>query len=451
MKRVSSSAVAWQVGVLAALLAAVLIAIALTTPWHPLGATMPVPPSPVDPALDFTSAQIAREEAFHAALRPWSYASMGVGILVPLLLGLTPAGAWLIETLARPLGGGWWWRVLAGVVALTLVGRLVSLPLGARAEVVLRRYGLSTQTWGGWVTDAAKQWALTAGLLLVVASILYAVVRAAPTWWWVWLSGGAAVLVCLLSFAYPVLIEPVFNTFRPMEPGPLRTSLLDLARRDGVPVRDVLVADASRRTTSLNAYVSGFGSTRRIVVYDTLLREAPPRQVEMIVAHELGHAKRQDVVTGTLVGALGAGAAVPLLALALGWAPLLRRAGIDAGIDAGVDVVTRAGAGVAAPRSLALLLAVVTVVGLVVAPVSSLVSRRVEARADIHALDLTADPATFVAMQRNLAVTNLSDLDPPRLLYLWQASHPTAPQRIALARDWARLRAVAVPPPMAGR
>ena len=106
----------------------------------------------------------------------------------------------------------------------------------------------------------------------------------------------------LFSFIFPVLVEPVFNRFTPMPAGDLRDSLLALAKKDGVPVRDVLVADASRRTTALNAYVSGLGPTRRIVVYDTLLNQAPPEQVRAVVAHELGHARNGDVVTGTVIG-----------------------------------------------------------------------------------------------------------------------------------------------------
>lgn len=409
-----------------------LLAIVLTTPWSPLGARVPGGSVPVDPAADFTAAQMAREDAFHAALRPWSYASLAVGLVVPVVLALTPFGARLIGWLARPLGSGWWWQVLAGVVGLTLLGRLLALPLDARAEVVLRRYGLSTQSWGSWLLDAAKSWLLTVALLLVVATVFYAVVRASPRWWWAWMSAGAAVLVVGLSFAYPVLVEPVFNKFTPMEPGPLRTSLVQMAERDGVPVSDVLVADASRRTTALNAYVSGFGSTRRIVVYDTLLRHAPPEQVKLVVAHELGHAKAQDVLHGTLVGALGAAAVVPLLALLLG--PLARRGGASGAGD---------------PRSLVALLALIAVLTFLGGPIQMLVSRHIEARADVHSLDLTHDPSTFVQMQQTLAVTNLSDLDPPWLVYVWFSSHPTGPERLALARDWAKIHGAPVPPPLA--
>ena len=108
-----------------------------------------------------------------------------------------------------------------------------------------------------------------------------------------------------------------------------RTELLALAEESGVPVRDVLVSDASRRTTALNAYVSGFGATRRIVVYDTLLDGLPDGQIESIVAHELGHVVNRDVLTGTLIGALGAAAGTALLGWLLSWTPLLRRAGAD--------------------------------------------------------------------------------------------------------------------------
>ena len=196
-----------------------------------------------------------------------------------------------------------------------------------------------------------------------------------------------------------------------------------MAERDRVPVKDVLVADASRRTTALNAYVSGYGASRRIVVYDTLLRDAPPAEVKLVVAHELGHAKRNDVLYGTALGALGAAAGVCLLYLLMGWAPLLRRAGAESAGD---------------PRSIPLLIAVLAVVGLLSAPVQNLVSRRIEARADEHALELTRDPGTFIQMQRRLAVQNLSDLDPNPFIYVMFSSHPTGPERIAQARDYAR-------------
>ena len=422
---------------LVVLSAALVAAIVLTTPWRPLPAPhagIPIPAVPVAPGADFTAAEIAREDAFHAAVRPPAYAALLAGLGVALALGLTPLGSRLVQALAAPFGGRWVWQILLGGLAVPLIGRLVTLPLSARAEVVLRRYGLSTQTWASWGLDQVKGYALSSALLLGVLFALYALMRLLPGSWWAPAAVGAALLVVLVSFGFPLVVEPVFNRFTPMPPGPMRTSLLDLAARDGVPVQEVLVADASRRTSTLNAYVSGFGSTRRIVVYDNLLTRAAPEEVRLVAAHELGHAARNDVLHGTLVGALGAAAAACLLYLALTSPVLLRRAGVGEGAD---------------PRSLALLLAVVAVLTTLGGPAQLLVSRRIEARADVHALQLTAAPATFAAMQRRLAVDNLADLDPPLPVYVLFSSHPTAPERIALARAWARLAGVPVPGPLA--
>jgi STE24 endopeptidase len=400
-----------------------------TTPWRPL-TSPPAGVASVEPTRDFTPEDIAREDAYHREVRPPAYLGIAVGLLAAAALGFTPLGARLVTAAARPLGGGWVWQVLVGGLAVALVTRLVTLPFDARAELVLRRYGLSTQTWLSWLSDQAKGFGLSTGLLLIVLVGLVALARAMPRWWWVPAAAGAALLVVVVSFAYPLVVEPVFNKFTPMRDGPLRTSLLELARADGVAVDEVLVADASRRTTALNAYVSGFGATKRIVVYDTLLRRADDAEVRSVVAHELGHAERRDVLHGTLLGALGAAAAACFLFVVLTWEPLLRRADVTSAGD---------------PRVLALLLAVVGVVGFATAPAQLLISRRVEARADVHALDLTRDPATFIRMQHRLAVQNLSDVDPPALVYGLFASHPSAPQRMALARTWARSAGVDEP------
>ncbi len=412
---------------LGAALAAVVV---LTTPWQPLSGHAPGGRVVASWARDFTPAQHAREDAYHAAVRPPAYLSLGVGIVVVLLLGFTSYGARLAGALARPLGGGWAWQAVLGSVAVLLVTRVVTLPFDAWAQTVVKHYGLSTQGWGGWADDQLRGLLVAAVPTVLVVLVFYALVHRWPRGWWAPAAAAAALLVVVASFGYPVVVEPVFNRFTSLPAGPLRSSLLTLAREDGVRVSDVLVADASRRTTALNAYVSGFGSTKRIVLYDTLLRSATPQEVRLVVAHELGHAKRQDVLHGTLEGALAAAAGVCLLCVVLSFAGVLRRGGVSSVADA---------------RSVVLVIAVVTVATTVTGPVQNLVSRRVEARADVHALDLTRDPDTFVASERRLAVRNLSDLDPSPVVYGLFATHPSSPERIALARTWARQHAVPVP------
>ncbi|MEV4121175.1 M48 family metalloprotease [Micromonospora sp. NPDC049645] len=410
----------WALLALAGLTVALVVLTALLIPWHR-------PPAPRADQLaalgDLPAEQVAKGREFRAALRPGGYAALAAGLLIALALGLTPLGGRLVELVGRPFGGHWAAQAVLGGLAVVLVADLVTLPFAAWRQSVLTRYGLSTNGWSGWAVDLLKSYAVSAVIGAVALFGFYAVIRLAPRWWWAFGAAGAALLVVLLSFVLPVLVEPVFNRFTPMEQGALRTELMSMAARDGVPVRDVLVADASRRTRAVNAYVSGLGPTRRVVVYDTLLREATPAEVTAVVAHELGHAKDSDVAVGTLTGALGAAAAVVALYLLGSWGPLLRLAGVDS---------------VAQPRAFPLLVALVTVAGLVAAPVQALMSRRVEARADAHALALTDDPESFESMQRRLGSVNLGDPDPPRWEYLYSASHPSTVERMAAARAYAR-------------
>lgn len=407
----------WGVGTLGVLVVVIGVVAVSRVPWA-------VPPAPRADQLAALSSlpgdAVAQGRAFHAALRPGSYGGLLLGLLVALVLGLTPLGARIVGWVG---GGNWAVRAVVGGFVIVAIGELVGLPLAAWQEMVLRRYGLSTQTWSSWTIDLLKGYGIAAVIGAVALLGFFGLAKLMPQWWWAAAAAGAAALTVLFSFVFPVLVAPIFNTFTPMPAGAQRDSLIALADRDGVPVRDVLVADASRRTTALNAYVSGLGPTRRIVVYDTMLRDAPPSEVEAVVAHELGHAKASDVLTGTLLGALGAAAAVIALYLLGGWTWLLRRAGVESIVD---------------PRAIALLLALAALAGLAAAPLNSLVSRRIEARADAHAMVLTDDPSTVEQMVERLATTNLADVDPPRWEYLMFATHPSVVERMAAARAFAR-------------
>lgn len=375
-------------------------------------------------ALDSLPADaVAKGRAFRSALRPGTYGAMVVALGFALVLGLTPLGSRLVEFVGRPFGGHWLGRAVLGGLVIVLIGEIVTLPFAVWRRTVLLEYGLATQSWGAWAVDLLKGYAVGAVLGGIALVGFFTVTRVFPRWWWAVGAVGAAVLMMVLTFVFPVLVEPVFNKFTPMAAGPLRSDLLALAERDGVPVKDVLVADASRRTRAVNAYVSGYGATRRIVVYDTLLSEVSEAEVRSVVAHELSHAKSNDVLTGTLVSALGAAAAVLAVFLLGGVRPLLRRAGVD---------------DIAEPRAIALLLVIGTVGGLLAGPAQGFVSRKVESRADAHALALTGDPATYETMMTRLATVNLSDPDPNPVEQFLTGSHPTAVERIAMARAWAR-------------
>ena len=195
--------------------------------------------------------------------------------------------------------------------------------------------------------------------------------------------------------------------------------LQELSRRAGVPVRTILVSDASRRTRKHNAYVSGLGPTRRLVLFDTLLEDAPREELRGVVAHELGHRRHRHVAAGTLLAMAGIAVAVLVLWGLLSWHGLLAAVGAD---------------GLAGPRVVPLVLLALSLLELGALPLGTWLSRRWERTADRFALELTRDGAALEQMHRRLALANLADLDPPRLLYALLFTHPTPPERIAAAR-----------------
>lgn len=384
--------------------------VVVLTPWHPLPGHVPGGAVRPDATADFTPAEIARETSYHDAIRPWGLTGLVVGLLVPALLGFTSIGARLVDRLRRRR---WIVQVAIATAGMTLVTTAVELPIAAREHVILRRFGLSTQGWAGWWSDVGRGYAVGLVATLVVLLVVMGLARRFPRRWWMGAAAVGALLVVGGSFAYPVAVEPVFNNFTSLPAGELRTEILAMAARDHQPLDDILVADASRRTTAENAHVSGFGASRRLVLDDTLLAKDSPREVLVVAAHELGHAKYDDVLTGTLEGALAVAAAICGLFLLFG------------------DRVARA-------RSVPLLLATYAVAGFAISPVSNLISRHIEARADAHSLELTRDPETFVQAQRKLALSGLEDLRPSGVLYVLFFNHPTTPERIAMARDWER-------------
>ena len=371
---------------------------------------------------DFTPEQYARSRQRKHEIKPVRLLSASLSLVLTCVLGFTRLGSDLIGQLARPFGGNWVAAALLGPVALVLAGTLLGLPTAARAEVVNRRWGLSRRGWPLFWADQAKGAVLGALLLAVAALGWYALIRALPTNWWIVAALAAAFLAFVLSFLLPVLVEPLFNKFSPLPEGALRERLFALAAEAGVPVREILVSDASKRTTVLNAYVSGIGRSRRIVIWDTTLTSIDEDQITFIAAHELGHAARRDVVWGTAVGAVGLVGAVCLIATALHWQALLSAAGVAKIADA---------------RSFALVLALGAVLGGIGAPLYNMYSRRIERRADQFGLDLTRDPATVVECWRGLAVADLADLAPGWIARHWTGTHPPIPDRIAHARSWA--------------
>ncbi|MDP9343601.1 MAG: M48 family metalloprotease [Actinomycetota bacterium] len=364
----------------------------------------------------FSREEIERARAYHRPLYASFAASAALGVGYLAAVTSSAAGRWLaapVDDLSR-------WAFAAAFPALVVVaGAVLRFPLSFwRGYVHEHRWGFSTQSPAGFVSDWAMGLAVSVALTGAAVMAFVELASRFPRTWRLIAAPAAAGLAVVLSFLAPVVFEPMFNRFRPLADEQLAADLRALSRRAGVPVREVLVADASRRTHKENAYVSGLGRTRRVVVYDTLLARGSPQEVRLVVAHELGHRRERHVALATALGAAGAAVAVVVLWLLLRWHPVLAASGATGPAD---------------PRIAPLLLLAATAMELVTLPFGAAVSRRWEAAADRASIELTGDPDGFAGMERNLAVANLLDLAPSRPVYLLLFSHPTPAERIEAA------------------
>jgi STE24 endopeptidase len=387
------------------------------TPWW---ARVPRPRAP-DPLDAFSEEEVHACVAYAKPRQRWALLGLAVDLALLGGVALTGPGRALVRS-AAGLAGGWTpGRVALATTAVVVARAAARLPFAIRAFRQDTRAGLATQRLAGFLLDWLKGRAV--GLVLTVLPLAALVLAAGWVPGWPWVAAlAAALLVLVLALLGPVLIEPLFNRFSPLPGGPLRSRLLALASGMRVPVRDVLVADASRRTTRVNAYVSGLGRTRRVVVYDTLLRSSQQEELALVVAHELAHVGHRDVLWGTVASAAVAAGAVLLAVRLFDLGPVLDLLGVD---------------GLGDPLAPPGLLLLAAVGGLLAAPVANLVSRWAEARADWVALEVTGDPGTAVAVERRLALENRADLRPSRLLVAMFSSHPPTMARIAQARLWA--------------
>jgi STE24 endopeptidase len=376
-----------------------------------------IDPAPVDVEAYFTAFQLDRAEDFRSVQR-----LLGVGGLV-VSTGTLALLAWrpprpLLERLGRrPLLGAA--AAGAGISVLLVV---VGLPIDAWQRSRSLDVGLATQSWPDWALDVVKSTAIGAVFAAAGGAVGLLLIRRFRRSWW---APAAAVIVAfgvITIWLWPVVIDPIFNDFEKLPPGPVRQDVLSLAREAGVDVGEVYRVDASRRTSAANAYVGGLGHSKRVVLYDNLIAGFPRDEVRLVVAHELGHQKHNDLGRGLLWLALVAPAGTFLaqrLAEAFG-----RRYGLG-------DPSVKPG-----PIVLPAVALAVTLASLLLGSASNVLSRQVEARADAFALDLTQDPAAFVQFERRITLRNISDPDPPWLTHLLFGTHPTTADRIGIGEAW---------------
>ncbi|HEX4671791.1 MAG TPA: M48 family metallopeptidase [Solirubrobacteraceae bacterium] len=309
--------------------------------------------------------------------------------------------------------------LLGGAVAgagFSLGTWLPPLPLSIVARRRSIAVGLITQSWRGWAVDQVKSQTIAATISAGAGAATVAVTRRYPTGWWLPAAAGSVVVGSVFAALAPVVLDPVFNDFTPLPEGDTRTDVLDLAYAAGVRVGEIYSIDASRRTTAANAYVTGLGPTKRVVLFDTLLDRYSRDEIRVVVAHELAHVRNRDVRRGVAYTAVVAPAAA-LAVQRLSWTLSDER-----GTATAVPAIGLAAALISAPIGI----------------IANRLSRAIERRADRFSLQLSQAPEAFISFERAIAVQNVADVNPPRWVTALLASHPPTAERIGAAVTFAQ-------------
>jgi STE24 endopeptidase len=337
-----------------------------------------------------------------------------------------------IVLLALTLGGGLAWlasfastlpfpplfRDVALVIVVALIAGALALPLAwYRTFVIEQRFGFNRTTLGLWIADVVKSTLIGAALGIPLLTLMLWLMQRAGAWWWlgawvVWVAFQALVLVL-----YPTVIAPLFNTFRPLTDSGVRERIERLLARCGFAAKGLFVMDGSKRTAHGNAYFTGFGAARRIVIFDTLIARLAPEEIEAVLAHELGHFRLRHVLKRAAWFALGS---LALLAL-LGW--LVGQPWFYAGL----------GVPGPAPRygvALVLFMLALPVFTFLITPLAASYSRRHEYEADQYAAQHASAPALVEALVK-LYEDNATTLTPDPIHSAFYDSHPPAAARIA--------------------
>lgn len=367
-----------------------------------------------DPAM---LSQSARYHHFNLIL----FLAQTLALLAALFkLARGPLGRW--SKVALQFAGGRLWLARAGFLGMvysTLA--LIRLPFSIVRYYHAHGYGLRNDTVASYLFDWFKGYLIIGFIVLVLGLVILGLFARFPRWWTILATAVTGILAIGYTFIAPIVIDPLFYDFRPLEDPRLKQRLLVLSSCAGLQVRDVLVADASRHSGTVNAYVTGIGKTARIVLYDTLLNKFSPEEVLIVLAHEIGHRIHADIQKGLVLGIGGL-----FIALLI----------TDRVLD---SCVRRRLRGIASRNDPALVLpgyALYVVLMFVVLVPGNAISRHMEAEADRTALELTSDPNTFIETKVRIAKTNLSEVLPPASVEFALFTHPSIAHRIQMAENY---------------
>ena len=347
-------------------------------------------------------------------------ANLAVYIFAPAIILVTGASASIRDTISDEITGVVVLGAVAYIVFASVVLEILTLPLGYFSGHVLeRRYALTRRSVGGWTLDWFKGLAVQTVMLAVFVACLYALLAADPQYWWVWASLLFSAISVFIAAVAPVVLMPIFFKFEPLPDGELKDRLMRRSKQLGTFVQGAYVWKLGDKTVKANAALAGWGRTRRIIISDTLIESHDPDEIEVIIAHELGHHVNGEIWRGIAVQVLVIFVSMWVIDLALGaWSGSF-------GLDGTLHDYA----------NLPLLALITTFVGVIALPLINTYSRRRETAADDFAIDTTDMRAEFISAMEKLAKQNLSNAEPHPLIETVLHSHPSVSRRIARARE----------------
>lgn len=398
----------------------ILYAMAVVFGLFGLPRPVPVPDSwlggPADPTT-FIPVHELRENVFFARIRDMLYflqtPFQWLILLIGLFVGWFLRGKEWLERRIKP-------RIIANlvfVVALLALLELLAFPFRIASYALSRYSGVSNMGIGFWLFDQMKSSFLSIVIVLPVVFILFFLIRNAEKRWWLWMGIISVPLILFYVFIQPVVLAPLFNDFEQLGESELKEDILALAAEADIPTEQVYEVNMSRRTNALNAYVTGIGTSARIVLWDTMLEQMSREEILFTMAHEMGHYKMKHVFWGTVSSIIGTFLMLFILFHASRW--LIRRFGWDWHIHS----LSRGAA-------LPVLLLVFSITNFVATPVSVGISRSVERAADEYALEMTEAPEAGISGFQELARTARSETHPPAFIKWWRYTHPSISERL---------------------
>jgi Zn-dependent protease with chaperone function len=383
------------------------------------------------PDYSLSPADLAKSQHLSTIRVTMHFLNEAWGIVSLLLLLWLGAIAWMRDTAVKCSANRW----LQGYIFLLLyliAGFLLSLPLDLYSQHLSRSYGLSVQSWAGWFGDQGKSLALGWIIGGLVMMLLFWVIRTFPRSWWLVFWGCSIPLVLLGIFITPYVIDPLFNKFEPLQnSNPALVAQLEKVVAKGhmdIPPERMFLMKASEKVSTMNAYVTGFGASKRVVVWDTSLQKGTPDEVLFIFGHESGHYVLHHIVYGILFSILGILVSLFLAYHFIQWA--IAKFGTSWGVPAQTDWA-----------ALAVLILAFSLLGLISEPIQNTFSRMDEHAADVYGQEavhgLIADPqAAAKGAFDVLGATSFADPNPSPLYEFWTGSHPAIGRRAAFAKAY---------------